>query len=148
VGNVVVTCHFGTHLTSAEGLHPNEDVDRMTVSAIYNRPLSHGNWVSTLLWGRNRSSESLVWNGYLAASTMRFAKRNYVWGQVENVDRRNELLLSNGPEPQSFQESIIGRVQAYTAGYDHDLDLIPHLATALEVQLSIYSTPDSLRVQY
>jgi hypothetical protein len=33
----------------------------------------------------------------------------------------NELLLRNQPKPLNFQESIIGCVQAYTAGYKHDL---------------------------
>jgi len=136
------------HLTSPEALHPNENVDRMTASVMYNRGLAHGNWASTLLWGRNRTSDGLVWNGYLAESTLRFAEKNYVWGRTENVDRTNELLLRNLPEPSAFQETIIGRVQAYTAGYSHDLDLIPHLATALGAQVTLYSTPDKLRAQY
>ena len=136
------------HLTSPEALHPDEDLDRMTASVMYNRPLTHGNWASTLAWGRNRSSEGLVWNGYLAESTLRFAERNYVWGRIENVDRTNELLLRGQFEPVNFQESIIGRVQAYTAGYDRDVDVIPHLATAIGAQITLYLSPDSLKAQY
>ena len=135
-------------LTSPEALHPNEDIDRMTASVMCNRPITRGNWASTLLWGRNRSSEGLIGNGYLAESTLRFADRNYVWGRIENADRTNELLLRNVPESPNFQESIIGRVQAYTAGYDRDFDLIPHLATAIGAQMMVYSTPDSLKAQY
>jgi len=138
-----------SHLTSPEALHPQENLQRMTASLMYNRPLRRGNWASTLLWGRNRSLESgLVWNGYLAESTIRFAKLNGIWGRIENVDRTSELLLRNLPEPPNFQESIIGRVQAYTAGYDRDLPLIPHLATALGAQFTLYSTPDSLKLEY
>ena len=136
------------HLTSPEALHPNEDVNRMTSSVMYNRPLTRGNWSSTLLWGRNHTSDGLVWNSYLAESTLRIAEKNYVWGRIENVDRTNELLLPNLPEPPNFQEGIIGRVQAYTAGYSHDVDLIPHLATAFGAQLTLYSTPNALKVQY
>jgi hypothetical protein len=135
------------HLTSPEALHPDEDTDRMTASVIYNRPLSRGNWASMLLWGRNRTSNALIWNSYLGESTLRFAERNYVWGRVENVDRTNELLLRNIPEPPSFQESIIGRVQAYTIGYDRDFTL-PHLAVAPGAQLTVYSTPDLLKPEY
>ena len=40
------------HLTSPEALHPNEDIDRMTASVIYNHAPARGNWASTLLWGR------------------------------------------------------------------------------------------------
>lgn len=135
------------HLTSPEALHPDEDIDRMTASVMYNRPLAHGNWASTLLWGRNHTSNGMIWNGYLAESTLRFAERNYVWGRIENVDRTNELLLRNIPEPPNFRESIIGRVQAYTAGYDRDF-IVPHLAIAPGAQLTVYSTPNTLKSQY
>jgi hypothetical protein len=135
------------HLTSPEALHPEEDINRMTASVMYNRPLSHGNWASTLLWGRNHTSDGLIWNGYLAESTLRFADRNYVWGRIENVDRTNELLLRNVPEPANFRESIIGRVQACTVGYDRDF-MLPHLAIAPGAQLTLYSTPDTLKMQY
>src|SRR5215831_1636701 len=48
---------------------------------------------------RSRSLDTgLVWNGYLAESTLRFAVRNHVWGRIENVDRTNELLLKNQVE--------------------------------------------------
>ena len=135
------------HLTSPEALHPNENVDRMTASVMYNRPITRGNWASTLVWGRNRTSDGVVWNGYLAESTLRFAKRNYVWGRIENADRTNELLFRNIPEPPNLQESIIGRVQAYTVGYDRDF-MFPHFAVAPGAQLMVYSTPDTLKAQY
>ena len=138
---------FG-HLTSPEALHPGEDIDRMTASVMYNRAISRGNWASTLLWGRNHTSEGLIWNGYLAESTLSFAERNYVWGRIENVDRTNELLvLNNIPEPPTFQESIVGRVQAYTAGYDRDFNLA-HFALAPGAQFMFYTTPSALRAQY
>jgi len=116
---------------------------------MYNRPFTHGNWATTVLWGRNRSLDTgLVWNGYLAESTVRFAERNYIWGRLENVDRTNELLLKNQPEPTNFEETIVGRVQAYTAGYERDLNLVRHLATGIGAQLTLYSTPESLKPEY
>jgi hypothetical protein len=136
------------HLTSPEELQPNEDIDRMTASLAYNLPLPGGNWASTLLWGRNRSSARLVSNGYLAETTLRIARRNYVWGRIENVDRTNQLLLPNLVAAPNSQESIVGRVQAYTAGYAHDVRLFPRLATAIGGQLTVYSTPGALRAQY
>lgn len=137
------------HLTSPEALHPEEDLQRMTASIMYNRPITRGNWASTLLWGRNRSLHTgLVWNGYLAESTLRFARRSYVWGRIENADRTNELLFKNQLEPPDFQEGIIGRVHAYSIGYSHDVDLIPHLASAIGAQLTVYSTPGSLTAEY
>ena len=138
---------FG-HLTSPEALHPDEDIDRMTASVMYNRPTARGNWASTLLWGRNHTSDGLVWNGYLAESTLRFAELNYVWTRIENVDRTSELLLRNQFEPSDFQESIIDRVQAYTGGYERDINLIPHLATGIGAQFTLYTTPETLRAEY
>lgn len=137
------------HLTSPEALHPEEDVQRMTASLMYNRPLFRGNWASTLLWGRNRSLHTgMVWNGYLAESTLQFRDHNFLWGRIENADRTNELLLRNQFERPTFQENILGRVQAYTAGYERDVKLLPHLATGLGAQFTLYSAPATLKSEY
>ena len=138
-----------TRLKSPEELNPREDVLRMTASIMYNRPLKNGNWATTLLWGRNRTSpRNEVFNGYLAESTLRFLTRNYVWGRVENVDRTNQLLIGENPVPPAFEERFLARVKAYTVGYDHDFDLIPHLATALGGQATFYAAPSSLSSIY
>jgi hypothetical protein len=132
---------FG-HLTSPEALEPQDDVQRMTASVTYNRPLARGNWASTVLWGRNHvlpSGENF--NSYLAESTLRFATREYVWGRIENVDRTNELLLAGQPEPPGFQERFLARIQAYTVGYDHDFHFLPGLATALGAEVTFYGKP-------
>jgi hypothetical protein len=137
------------HLTSPEALSPQDDIQRMTASIMYNRPIARGNWASTLIWGRNRVIQTgLVWNGYLLESTLRFAENNYLWTRIENVDRTNELLLKDQFEPPDFHESIIGRVQAYTAGYDRDFNLIPHLETALGAQVTLYQDGGQLAQIY
>ena len=131
-----------TRLEAPEALDPAQDTLRMTASLAYNRPLARGNWASTLLWGRNKEFPGgEVFNSYLAESTLRFLTRNYVWTRIENVDRTNLLLIGENPLPPNFQEHFLARVQAYTFGYDHDFDLIPHLATALGAQGTFYSAP-------
>ena len=137
------------HLTSPEELHPDEDVQRMTASLTYNRPLHRGSWASTLVWGRNRVLETgEVFNGYLAESTLQFARSNHIWTRIENVDRTNELLLGKQAEPPGFQEEFLARIQAYTVGYDHDFPLIPGLSTALGGQVTLYGKPDFLAPIY
>lgn len=137
------------HLSSPEDLHPAEDIDRMTASVMYNRPLAKGNWASLLLWGRNKNQPSgLIWNSYLAESTVRFADSNYIWGRLENVDRTNELLFKNAVEPPNFEESVVGRVQASTIGYDRDVKIFSHLATAIGGQATFYGVPNSLKPIY
>jgi len=121
----------------------------MTASVMYNRPLSHGNWASTLLWGRNHSlANGENFNGYLAESTLRFADLNYVWGRIENVDRTTELLLNGHPEPPGFEESFLARVQAYTFGYDREFKFVSHVATAVGGQVTLYSKPQFLTPLY
>ncbi len=137
------------YLTSPESLHPGEDVERMTASLIYNRPLKNGNWATTLLWGRNHvlpGGENF--NSYLLESTLHFARNERVWGRIENVDRTSELLLGKQPEPPGFEERFLARVQAYTAGYDHDFHFLPGVATALGAQITFYGTPNFLTPSY
>jgi hypothetical protein len=136
-------------ITSPEALFPSEDQQRMTASVMYNRPFRQGNWASTILWGRTRSLEdNSVFNSYLFESTLRFRAMNHAWTRIENAERSNELLLGENPLPPGFQEQPIGRVQGYTLGYDRDIKLIPHLASAIGGQVTIYGVPESLRAIY
>ncbi len=134
------------HLTSPEDLHPEEDVLRMTASISYNRPFTSGNWASLLLWGRNRSlNNGMVANGYLAESTLQFKTTNYIWGRVENVDRTSDLL---GAATPGAEERVLGRVQAWSIGYDHEIPMVSHLQTAIGVQATFYGVPDTLKAAY
>jgi hypothetical protein len=136
-------------LRSPESLAPDEDVRRMTASVSYNRPLKNGNWASMLLWGRNENiGGGNIGNGYLFESTLHFYQRNYAWTRIENVDRTDELLLGNNPEPPGFEERYFARVQAYTAGYDREIGNLSHLSTAVGGQLTWYGVPYVLKTDY
>ena len=136
-------------IKSPEALFPDENQERMTASVMYNRPLRNGNWASTILWGRTRSLEDdAIFDSYPFESTVRFASRNYGWTRIESAERSNELILGENPLPAGFVEEPIGRVQAYTVGYDHDFDLIPHLASAIGGQVTTYGVPDVLKPIY
>jgi hypothetical protein len=145
-------------LKGPEQLFPQEDTLRMTVSVMYNRPLHHGlpdssvlwgNWATTLVWGRNEDLPgSEVFNSYLGESTLRFARRNFFWTRIENVDRTNLLLLGENLLPPNFQEHFLARIQAYTFGYDREFNLIPRVSTAFGGQFSFYTKPSSLDPNY
>jgi hypothetical protein len=136
-------------IKSPESLFSGEDQERMTASIMYNRPFKDGNWASTLLWGRTRSLEdSSIFDSYLLESTVRFRTRNYAWTRIENAERSNELILGENSLPSGFQEQPVGKVQAYTFGYDHDIDLVPHLASAIGAQITTYGVPNILRSVY
>jgi hypothetical protein len=136
-------------LASPEALFPNENQERMTASIIYNRPIHNGNWASSLIWGRTKSLEdNSKFNSYALESTLRFLRRNHVWTRIENAERSNELLLGENALPPGFVEQSIGRVQAYTFGYDRDFDFIPHLATAIGAQGTVYAVGENLTPVY
>jgi hypothetical protein len=141
------------HLHSPEALFPHENQDRITASAIYNRPLRNGNWVSSLVWGRTRDlPDNLIENSFLLESTLQFHARNYAFTRIEDVDRTTELLLGEQPLPPNFQEQSAGRVQAYTFGYDRDLAAgvtrTAHLSTALGAQVTAYTPGTRLQLVY
>jgi hypothetical protein len=136
-------------IVSPEALFPTEDQARTTASVMYNRPLADGNWASTLLWGRTRSlSDNSKENSYLLESLLRFKTSNYVWTRIENAGRSNELQDGSNPLPPNFKEEPIGHVQAYTFGYDHDLNLIPRIRSAIGAQVTTYNTPHALQPVY
>jgi hypothetical protein len=136
-------------IASPEALFPNEDQERMTASIMYNRPFRGGDWASSLIWGRTKSiQDKAIFNSYAFESTARFRVRNSVWTRIENADRSNELLLGENPLPPNFVERPIGRVQAYTLGYNRDVDLVPHLATAVGAQVTIYEAGENLKAVY
>jgi hypothetical protein len=138
-----------TRLHGPEQLFPLEDTLRMTASVSYNRPFANGNWASLLLWGRNRDiPDGQVFNSYLFESTVRFARNNYAWTRIENVDRTNLLLVGENPLPPGFEERFLARVQAYSFGYDREFRFIPHIAAALGAQYTAYGKPASLNSLY
>jgi len=129
-------------LHSPEALDPTDDQRRMTASITYNRAFDRGNWASSLVWGRTRSfNTGGVLNSYLLESTLHFLAKNAVWGRIENVDRTNLLLIGENPLPPGFEEAFLARVQAYTAGYDREIPVLPHFSTAIGGQATFYGKP-------
>jgi hypothetical protein len=124
----------------------------MSASIMYNRPLRNrawGNWATTALWGRTRGlGDNAKYNSYLLESTARFRVRNYLWTRLENAERSSELLLDENSTSANLPEEPIGRVQAYTLGYAHDIDLVPHVASAFGAQVTAYVAPDRLQPIY
>jgi len=137
------------HLTSPEAMHPLENLQRMTASLSYDFwPGKRQNLAATLLWGRNHSlATGENFNGYLAEATLHLSPQNF-WGRIESVDRNNELLLGKQPEPPGFDEQFLARVQAYTVGYDHELQIVPRVSTAIGGQVTLYHAPSFLTQVY
>lgn len=121
----------------------------MTASVLYNRPLRDGNLAATAVWGRTRTSADFSKeNSYLLESTLRFMTRNSVWTRLENAGRSNELLAGEHELPPNFEEKPLTHVQAYTGGYDRDIDLLPGWRTAFGGQCTLYGVGQPLRPGY
>ena len=133
------------HLHSPEALHPTEDVLRQTASIVYHHTWQAGKLDALALWGRNHTIASAEnANGYLFEATAHLHDRHAVWMRIENVDRTTDLLGTSAPP----EESVVGRVQAYTGGYAHSLYANRWIASELGAQGTIYATPSSLRTLY
>ena len=77
---------FG-HLKGPEQLAPNIDVNRSTVSVMYNVPLAeNGNLQSTLAWGRNQRRPGRTTNAYLFEGTAAFLARHTVYYRMEELE--------------------------------------------------------------
>jgi len=136
-------------ITSPEALFPSENQERMTASLMCNRTIAHGNWASSAIWGRTRSLEdSAKENSYLLESTLQFKVRNYASIRLENAGRSNELLLGEHALPPGFSEEPLTHVQAYTVGYDRDVNVISHMSIAIGSQVTAYEVGRPLQPIY
>jgi hypothetical protein len=141
------------HLHSPEALHPEEDVLRQTASVSYHHAWGAQSGAPTLdalaLWGRNHTIGTPTnANGYLFEATAHVGSAKSaphgVWGRIENVDRTTDLLGESAPA----EETVVGRVQAYTGGYAYRI-LNEHWgSSSLGAQGTFYNTPDPLRSLY
>ena len=129
------------HLHSPEAVHPREDVLRQTSSVSWHHTWPSAAIDATAIWGRNHTIATTEnANGYLAEATLHIQDRHTVWTRIENVDRTTDLLGPAAPP----EESVIGRVQAYTGGYANRIWAWSSGSTELGAQLTGYTTPSSL----
>jgi len=127
-------------LQRPEALEPGNE-RRQGASLEYNRPLTNGNWATTLIWGRKRKLlDDTVQNSYLLESTLNFRKRNYVFTRMELVDK-DELFPQAAAHPSS-------RIGAYTFGGVRDLVQNHHWQLGLGADAVFYSKPDVLDPAY
>ena len=131
-------------LHSPEAVHPQEDVLRQTASV----DCHYGSATkldATAVWGRNHTvGEAQNANAYLLEATFHLGKKQSAWTRMENADRTSDLLKAAAPSA----ETVIGRVQAYTAGYAHSLWTGNLGAAELGAQATGYATPARLVADY
>lgn len=126
------------HLHSPEALHSQEDVLRQTTSVVMHHTWTVAEIDATAIWGRNHTIGTDVnANGYLLEAEMRIRAKQSIWTRIENDDRTTDLVGAASPP----EESVVGRVQAYTGGYAHRIWHDDWSALELGAQATLYSTP-------
>ena len=139
------------HLHSPEQEHPQEDVLRQTASVAMHHDFAYAVLDAIAAWGRNHTDGTRVnWDGYLLEGAARFAEKQTAWMRIENVDRTSDLLanLVLPLPPPPMEETVIGRVQAYTGGYAHRVWRCAHGSIALGAQWTGYGVPEKLQPLY
>ena len=125
------------------------DTLRTTASLHHNARFSTGHIASSLIWGRNKDfdgDERRIFNSYALESTINFGG-NWAWTRVENVDRDASLLA--GETTDHVEETPIGRVHAWTFGYERELPVgSAPLRVGLGAQVSVYGLPSELKPVY
>jgi hypothetical protein len=139
-------------INDREVLETNLDTVRMTASIEHALQFSKGHLATSLIWGRNKDlqgGESRIFNSYAAESTLQFLDRNWVWTRIENVDRDRTLLVGETRAALNVEEDPIGRVQAYTFGYERDFPIgISSINAGLGFQATVYGVPSQLKSVY
>jgi hypothetical protein len=108
----------------------------MTASIHHHVTFSSGHIATSLIWGRNKElrddRERDVSNAYNLESTVRFHSNNWAWLRIENFDREQ-----------------IGRIQAYTLGYERELPIrLPYLSLGIGAQFTGYGMPAAAEAAY
>jgi hypothetical protein len=139
-------------INNREALEPEMDTLRTTASLHHSTRFSSGHIASSLIWGRNKDmhgNDSRIFNAYTAESTVKFLNDNWAWMRIENVDRDATLFVGETTAALEIEENPIGRVQAYTFGYERDLPIgIPGLNVGIGAQATMYGMPSPLKPIY
>jgi hypothetical protein len=127
------------------------DVVRVTASVTYNRPISAGWWASSAIWGRNHFTAPYARNrdAYTAESTVHLSSGNDFFGRFERL-ANDELLEQAASIAQALAEppGPAYWVNAFTAGYAHEIPSLPFLRTSLGAAVEFYAIPQPLQQAY
>lgn len=146
--------HWAAQISGGRLVHPEAleagDQVRITSSIAYSRPMAGRNWDSTLVWGRTHSTATFRdLNSYLAETVVPVARRNFLSGRFERVDK--DELFADQPALEQCVSALYGstfRIGAYTVGYTRDIDLFRHVETGVGANFSFYTLPGAIKPYY
>lgn len=132
------------YLKSPEELHPDENQNKTTASAIYSANIGGEDWINaTILWGMNKEKENRGENAFLLEGALRKRKTS-IYARYEFTEKSAEELVLES----SFKPHDIFSVHALTLGANYDLFEFRKTKIAAGGQWSIYAAPESLNSIY
>lgn len=128
-------------IKSPEQLEPDVNQHRITASASYNRPFEHGNWQSTVAWGRNVNQPGHDLDAFLLESAVSW-NQHALFARAESA-QKDELFQA--PSPLTGE---VFRVSSFSLGYVYDIPVLKHLALGLGVVGTVYDLPRAIEPAY
>jgi hypothetical protein len=128
-------------IKSPEQLDPSINQHRITASASYNLPLEHGNWQTTLAWGRNIEQPGPTLDAFLLESAATWYQHTF-FARAENV-QKNELFA-----PPSPLAGDVFRVSEFSLGYIYDIPVREHLALGMGAMGTVDFLPSTVEPSY
>ena len=135
------------HLVSPEQLEPDEDQERTTASATYNRALSmwgrRGDAQATFAWGRDENTGRAATDAFLLDGAAELGD-DTLFARVERVDK-DELFADTPASPLAGPAYTVNKV---SVGYFRTLGTSKHTAVDLGGLVSRYAYPRALDAAY
>jgi hypothetical protein len=130
------------HIVSPEQLHPDDDVDRTTASAMFQHDFGGARWQTTAAWGRNKPSHGDATDAWLLESSISLSKTHTFFARAERADK-NELFVPG--DPRDHETFTVGKL---TGGYIYDFPTDGHFKVGVGGLASKYSLPSELDPVY
>jgi hypothetical protein len=128
-------------IKAPELLHPGEDINRTTASAIYSIPTKNkGTFNATAVWGINQLKGHKGENAVLVEAECRKHKLG-LYARYEWVQKSIEELVL---DENVFGHDAVFPVNAFTVGFNYDLFHIQKAKVALGSQFSLYHSDSRL----
>jgi len=129
-------------LASVEQLEPGTDVDRTTLSAMWDGSRPGRRWQTTLAWGRNRARPGETLDAALLESAITLRDRHTLAGRIERA-RKDELF--EAPDPRAGRPFTVGKA---SLTYRYDFWRTTHLSVGAGALGSVAFVPDAIQDAY
>ena len=126
------------HLEHPEAVEAGNQT-RTTASASYQRGDGSGFFAATIALGENRKPDGPEW-GKLFEWTWKFAKKNFVYGRLESVDRDAFELVHKRQRPGDVPPDRVS-IQAATLGFTRNFPWLSEAETGLGADVTFYRFP-------